>query len=184
MQIVYLKLIKDVELFAKTKHSGKITNGISFPQHLENVVSRLKSLGIIDNDILCAGWLCSILENTDVTFDDLYEKFGDVIAVLVSSISKDMTIPRKQRNKDFTKQLQSASLNAKLIKLCDISANLSDLKNYDASKSKIMRQIRQNRHHLTLIKNDLLKNTTYPQTITLIDNANLIFKKYGQRSIH
>jgi len=26
--------------------------------------------------------------------------------------------------------------DAKLIKLCDISANLSDLKNYDASKSK------------------------------------------------
>ena len=135
------------------------------------------------SQMACAGWLCNILEDTDVTFDDVYEKFGDVVAVLVSSISKDMTIPRKQRNKEFSKQLKNASFNAKLIKLCDISANLSDLKNYNASKSKIMRQIRQNRYHLTLIKNDLAENSQYPQIITLLNSANTIFKKFGQRNI-
>ena len=180
---MYLESIKNAELFAKDRHSGKITNGMPYPQHLENVVSRLKSLGVIDNEILCAGWLCNILEYTDVTFDDVYEKFGDVVAVLVSSISKDMTMPRKQRNKEFSKQLKNASFNAKLIKLCDISTNLSDLKNYNASKSKIMRQIRQNRYHLTLIKNDLTENSQYPQIITLLNSANTIFKKFGQRNI-
>ena len=142
-----MELIKNAELFAKDCHAGKTTNGITYTQHLEDVVNRLKGLGVIDNDVLCAGWLCDILENTDTTFDDVYQKFGNIIAVLISSISKDMTVPRKQRNKEFTKQLKDASFDAKLIKLCDISANLSDLKYFKASKSKIMRQIRQNRHH-------------------------------------
>lgn len=182
-QIIFLELVKSAELYAKDKHSGKTTNGTTYSQHLENVVNRLKSLGVINSDILCAGWLCNTLENTDTSFDDLYEQFGDVIAVLTSSISKDMTLPRKQRNKVYSKQLKDASSDAKIILLCDISANLSDLKNYDASKSKIMRQIRQNRHHLILIKNELVENSTYPQIITLLDSANQILKKYGQKNI-
>ena len=178
-----MELIENAELFAKDCHAGKTTNCITYTQHLEDVVNRLKGVGVIDNDVLCAGWLCNVLENTDTTFDDVYQKFGNVVAVLVSSISKDMTIPRKQRNKEFTKQLKEASFDAKLIKLCDISANLSDLKYLKASKSKIMRQIRQNRHHLTLIKNDLLENSHYPNVFTLLNSANTTFKKYGQRSI-
>lgn len=180
---MFVELIKNAELFAKNCHLGKTTNGVTYTQHLEDVVNRLKSLGVIDNDILCAGWLCKILENTDTTFDDVYEKFGNVVAVLVLSISKDMTIPRKQRNKEFVKQLKDSSFDAKLIKLCDISADLSDLKFFKTSKSKIMRQIRQNRHHLQLIKNDLLDNSQYPQIYTLLNSANTTFKAYGQRNI-
>jgi hypothetical protein len=51
-------------------------------------VSRLKSLGIIDEEVLCAGWLQDILEDTDTSFDELFEKFGRRIAVLTLSLTK------------------------------------------------------------------------------------------------
>ena len=66
-----MTLLENAELFAKSKHAGKLNeSGVSYSNHLENVVSRLKSLGVVDQDVLCAGWLQNILEYTDTSFDD------------------------------------------------------------------------------------------------------------------
>lgn len=180
-----MDLVKNAELFAKNKHAGQLRKDGSTPfsKHLEDVVNRLKSLGVIDEKILCAGWLHDTMEYTETTFDDLYEQFESEIAVIVSSLSKDMTLTRKKRNRAYVSQLKEISFSAKLIKLCDISANLSDLKNYEASKSKKLRQIREKRHYLSIIKNDLAGNPNYPYVQSLIESANLIFIKYGQRPI-
>jgi len=113
----------------------------------------------------------------------LYEQFESEIAVLVSSLSKDMTLPRKKREQAYVIQLREASFSAKLIKLCDISANLSELKNYETSKSKKIRQVKQKRHYLSIIKNDLIDNPHYPYVQSLLESANLIFIKYGQRPL-
>ncbi|MCH8086015.1 MAG: HD domain-containing protein [Nitrosopumilus sp.] len=180
-----MELVKNAELFAKKKHSGMMRKDgtTSYSKHLESVVNRLKSLGVIDEELLCAGWLHDTIEDTETSFDDLYEQFGSRVAVLVSTLSKDMSLTRKQREQVYVKQLKEASFDAKLIKLCDISANLSDLKNYDASKSKKLRQVRKIRHYLVVIKNDLIENTDYPKIITLLDSINQSLKRFGQKSI-
>lgn len=179
-----MELVKSAELVAKAKHSGQYRKDSNTPysKHLEDVVNRLKSLGVIDQEVLSAGWLHDIMEETDTSFDNLYEQFGNRIAVIVSSLSKDKTLPRKQREKAYKIQLKEASFDAKLIKLCDISANLSDLKNYDTSKSKKIRQVKQKRHYLTIIKKDLI-NSNYPKIATLLETINEILKRYGQRSV-
>ena len=180
-----MELVKSAELFAKKKHSGMMRkDGTTlYSKHLEDVVNRLKSLGVIDEELLCAGWLHDTIEDTDVTFDDLYEQFGSRIAVLVSSLSKDMTLTRKQREQIYVKQLKESSFDAKLIKLCDISANLSDLKNYDASKSKKLRQVRKIRYYIVVIKNDLIKHNDYPKIITLLESINQSLKQFGLRTV-
>jgi len=180
-----LELVKNAELFAKKKHSGMMRKDGTTPysKHLEDVVNRLKSLGVIDEELLCAGWLHDTIEDTETSFDDLYEQFGSKVAVLVSSLSKDMSLPRKKREQAYIKQLKEASFDAKLIKLCDISANLSDLKNYDALKSKKLRQVRKIRHYLTVIKNDLLENIDHPKITTLLESINQSLKQFGLRTI-
>ena len=185
MKKIPLELVKNAELFAKKKHSGMMRKDgtTSYSKHLESVVNRLKSLGVIDEELLCAGWLHDTIEDTETSFDDLYEQFGSRVAVLVSTLSKDMSLTRKQREQVYVKQLKEASFDAKLIKLCDISANLSDLKNYDASKSKKLRQVRKIRHYLVVIKNDLIENTDYSKIITLLDSINQSLKRFGQKSI-
>ncbi len=180
-----MDIIKSAELFAKKKHSGMMRkdNITPYSKHLEDVVNRLKSLGVIDEELLCAGWLHDTIEDTDTSFDDLYERFGSKVVVLVTFLTKDMSLTRKKREQIYVKQLKEASFDAKLIKLCDISANLSDLKNWNASKSKKLRQVRKIRHYLTVIKNDLIENTDYPKIITLLESINQILKRFGQRPI-
>lgn len=67
--------LESAALYAKEKHKGQTRkNGITpYSDHLEAVVSRLKSIGISDEDVLCAGWLHDTMEDTDATFDELSE---------------------------------------------------------------------------------------------------------------
>ena len=133
-----MTLLENAELFAKLKHAGKLKkSGTTYSIHLENVVNRLKSLGVIEEEILCTGWLQDILEETDTDFDELFEKFGRRIAVLTLSLTKtkfvidtndDSTfsltkkrsIPEKQRQKEYATRMKESDTDAKLIKLCDI----------------------------------------------------------------
>ena len=180
-----MDIIKSAELFAKDKHAGqfRVDKTTPYSKHLDDVISRLKSLGVIDAQIFSAGWLHDTIENTDTTFDDLYEQFEDEIAVLVSSISKDMSLSRKRREQAYVISLKGSSFNAKLIKLCDISANLGELKNSAASKSKKIQLVKQQRRYLGIIKNDILKNPNYPYVQSLVESANIIFRKFGQRPV-
>jgi len=155
-----------------------------YSKHLEDVVNRLKSLGVIDDEILCAGWLHDVIEHTDTSFDALFEQFGSRIAVLVFSLSKDKSLSRKQQEAEYVKRLKESSFDSKLILLCDISAQLSDIKNHTSSKSKKLRLIKQKRHYLTIIKNDLICNENYPKILPLIETINDILKKFGQRPTH
>ena len=180
-----MDILKSAELLAKKKHSGQLRkDGVTtYSKHLEDVVGRLKGLGVVDEAILCAGWLHDTIEDTETSFDDLFAQFESEIAVLVLSLSKDMSFSRKKREQRYVKQLKLSSSNAKLIKLCDISANLSDLKNWDTSKSKKLRQVKKLRHYLNIIKNDLISNTDYPKIITLLESANQILKQFHLRPI-
>jgi len=182
---IVLELVKNAELFAKKKHSGMTRkDGVTpYSKHLQDVVNRLKSLGVVDEELLCTGWLHDTIEDTETSFDDLFEQFGRRVAVLVFSLSKDMSLTKKKREQVYVKQLKEASFDAKLVKLCDISANLSDLKNFDVPKSKKLRQVKKVRHYLIVIKNDLIGNTDYPKITTLLESINQILKRFGQRTI-
>lgn len=177
--------VESAKLYAKDKHKGMTRDGGTTPYfvHLEAVISRLKSLGVADEDVLCAGWLHDTIEDTDTTFDDVHERFGQRVAVLVKSLSKD-DLPKKQREIQYVKQLREASLDAKLIKLCDISANLKDLENSIMSKNKKKKTINQKLYYLKVIKKDISQHKSdYPKVSALIDGINQIIVEYHQRPV-
>jgi len=180
--------VESAEFFAKDKHKDMTRNdGITpYSDHLEDVVSLLKSLGIIDEDVLCSGWLHDTIEDTDTTFDDLYERFGKKVAVLVFSLSKDKKLPKKEREQLYVKQLKDAPLDAKIIKLCDISANLKDMAklNSKMSKNKMKKTAKQKRHYLNVIKNDIIENkSNYPKISNLIKGINSVLVKNRQKPV-
>jgi (p)ppGpp synthase/HD superfamily hydrolase len=182
--------LENAELFAKSKHAGKLNeSGVSHSNHLENVVSRLKSLGVVDQDVLCAGWLQDILEYTDTSFDELFEKFGRRISTLILSLTKTKlvidtsddstlsltkkrTVSKKQRQKEYGIKIKESEIDAKLIKLCDISTNLGNLKNQVISKTKKRRILKELRYYTVIIEKDLIQNTRYPKANTLLETIN------------
>ena len=178
-----MELVKNAELFAKEKLSRIVRNDgkIPYSKHLDDVMNRLKSLGVVDEEILCSGWLHDTIEQSDVSFDDLYERFGSRIAVLVSDLTQDTKLSKKKREQAYVLQLKDASSDSKMIKLCDISANLSDLKNYEVSKSKNSRLVRLQRRYLLAINDGLLGNVNYPGIQTLLASTEQILNRFAQR---
>ena len=185
-----MTLLKNAELFAKSKHAGKLKkSGITYSKHLEEVVNRLKSLGVIDEEVLCTGWLHDILEDTDTSFDELFEKFGRRIAVLTLSLTKTKfvidtndnstftltkkkTLSKKQREKNYGIKLKESEVDAKIIKLCDISANLGNLKNQVISKNKKRKVLRELRYYLSIIQKDIMEDSKYQNATILLETIN------------
>ncbi len=174
--------IKNAELFAKEKLSGIVRNDgrIPYSKHLDDVMNRLKSLGVIDDEILCAGWLHDVMEHTSVNFDDLYGRFGSRVAIMVSDLTPDVELTKKKRDQAYVLQLKHSSPESKIIMLCDISANLSDLKNYDVSKSKKLRLVRQQRRYLSAINLELSSNTCYPLILILLTSVENSLNKFAR----
>jgi (p)ppGpp synthase/HD superfamily hydrolase len=180
-----LSKLESAELFAKERHSGMtIDNKTPYWKHLEGVVNRLKNLGIADEDLLCAAWLHDSIENTVTTFDDIEQRFGSKVAVLVLALSKDNNLSKGEREQQYVKQLKDASWEAKLIKLCDISANLKDLKNTSWSKTKKSKEVKKKLYYLNLIKPELVKNKSQiPGIHGMISGINEVLVSFKQRPI-
>lgn len=178
--------LESAELFAKEKHLGmKRKDGITpYYIHIENVVNRLKNLGITDDDVLSAAWLHDTIEDTNTTFDDIEQRFGSKVAVLVLALSKDRSLPKTKQDEQYVKQLKESSFEVKLIKLCDISANLKDIKNSPLSRTKKVKTIRKILHYLNAIKLDLINNKDQvPGIASLVDGINDVIVSYRQRPI-
>ncbi|MGI0057521.1 MAG: HD domain-containing protein, partial [Nitrosarchaeum sp.] len=110
--------------------------------------------------------------------------FGKKVTILVSSLSKDEKLPKKDRERLYVKQLKDAPLEAKIIKLCDISANLKDLASSGMSKSKRKKTANQKLHYLKVIKNDIIENkSNYPKISNLIKGMNYVLVENGQKSV-
>ena len=180
------KNIESAKLFAKDKHRNKTRDDSKTPysDHLESVVNRLKNLGITDEDVLCAAWLHDTIEDTDTTFDDIERRFGSNIAVMVLSVSKDTKLSKKEKEKQYIEQLKNAPWQAQLIKLCDISSNLKDLKNSGWSKSKKKNYVKKKLHNLNVIKSGLTQHkSNVPGIQSIVDGINQVLVSYNQKPI-
>jgi (p)ppGpp synthase/HD superfamily hydrolase len=178
--------MQSAENFAKERHLGMIRKDSNTPhhEHLAAVVARLKNLGVTDEDTLSAAWLHDIIDYTDTSFDELDQRFSSRVAVLVLSMSKDKSLPRSIQEEQYIKQLKESTLEAKLIKLCDISSSIKDLKNSSFSKTKKIKEMKKKLYYLNVIKTDLIKNKAQvPGIVGFVNGINDIVTSYGLRPV-
>lgn len=181
-----MSVVDKAQKFAYEKHRNqKRKDGITpFSDHLLGVVNRLKNLGISDPSIICAAWLQDTIENTDTTFDEINEIFGNKISVLVLSLTKDVNLPKKERELQYIQQLKDSTLDAKIIKFCDISANLKNISNAPLSKTQKNKQVKRSFHYLRVIKKEVSESKSeYPKVKELIEGMNSVGSKFRQRPI-
>ncbi|MFC1787952.1 RelA/SpoT family protein [Patescibacteria group bacterium] len=83
-----LKLIKDAYTMAEGAHHGeKRLTGDPFVSHPLCVAYKLAEMGIHPN-VVAAGLLHDVVEDTGIELDDVRREFGDDIASLVDSVTK------------------------------------------------------------------------------------------------
>jgi GTP diphosphokinase / guanosine-3',5'-bis(diphosphate) 3'-diphosphatase len=90
-----------------------------------------EELGLRDSDAICAALLHDVVEDSNgrVTTNFLEQKFGRVIALMVSVLTKpnpDKKIPREQQLKTYHERIMQAAVPTRLVKLADRVDNMRD----------------------------------------------------------
>jgi guanosine-3',5'-bis(diphosphate) 3'-pyrophosphohydrolase len=172
--------------YAIKQHKGQYRKNNKSPywHHLRDVVNILEMMGIKDESILCAGWLHDIIEDTSFDFDNVLTDFGKKTAQIVSDVTKETRLPKNQQEKNYLKQLSESSWQSKVVKLADILANISDLKNSGFTKENKINHIKRKIKYLNAINSEIILNKSKIPNLVQVENLlNLVLNYYGQREI-
>ena len=97
---------------------------INHPIALANILSKR---GIVDENVLCAAILHDTIEDTETTEKELVEEFGKKITSIVLEVTDDKNLEKSVRKQKQIEHAATISHEAKLVKLADKIANLTDI---------------------------------------------------------
>ena len=114
--------------FAAKKHRNQTRKGSDTPYiiHPVEVMLFLKESGC-SADVVAAGVLHDTLEDTDTTFEELKECFGEVVAKLVASESEDKSKTWQERKQTTIDHMKTASEEVVTVCLADKLSNLQSI---------------------------------------------------------
>jgi (p)ppGpp synthase/HD superfamily hydrolase len=76
-----------------------------------------------DEDVVIAGILHDVVEDTYFSDADIRGKFGDRIADLVKDVTEDKTLPHEEMKEDYRQKVKHGSNESKAISAADLLAN-------------------------------------------------------------
>lgn len=110
--------------FAQVAHGAQVYNDeVPYTVHLENVIRVLERFGVTDSEMLCAGWLHDVIEDTTKSYNDIKSRFGEEVAELVYAVTSELGRNRKERNAKTYPKIK-AHPRATILKLADRIANV------------------------------------------------------------
>lgn len=98
-----------------------------YANHPLRVASLLTEAGVTDPVVLSAALLHDVVEDTDVSLEEIEAGFGGRVARIVGEVSDDKSLPKQVRKQRQIEKAGRISREAKLVKLADKLDNLSDL---------------------------------------------------------
>lgn len=118
-------MVQKAAIFASQAHEGKLRKGTQIPY----IVHPLETAAIVsglteDQAVICAALLHDVIEDTQVTYEELLAQFGDRVADLVRFESEDKSKSWQERKADTIRHLENAPRSAKMICLGDKLSNL------------------------------------------------------------
>ena len=132
------KMIKEREekvghafFFAEIKHEGqkrKDERGSPYTDHLRRAYEVLFKIGVCrDTTTLVAAILHDTLEDTETTYDELVEHFGEGVASVVAEVTDDKGLEKHVRKEKQKEKASALSREACFVKLADKIANVEDV---------------------------------------------------------
>ena len=179
-------LINKSKRFAKNTHKNQKRKDGRTPyiNHLRMVVDLIKKSGVTDNNVQIIGWLHDTIEDTPTDFDEIRDGFGLHVAKCVSALTKDMRIEKQKREMLYVRELKKSHWHVKLVKICDITANILDLENTSYSKKEKINHWKGKKPYLIAIKHGLIKNNKkIPDLKIILDKLNYGLAKFGQSPV-
>ena len=123
-------------LYAIEKHRIQTRrDGTPYIAHPIRVAESLRTIGgITDEDVIIAGLLHDLIEDTECDYDAIDSRFGRKVADLVAEMTADMRLPKPERRHQQVLHIKSASRAAKTIKLADRYDNLTDMNGFSEKR--------------------------------------------------
>lgn len=178
--------VKKAKMFARKKHFNQKRRDGTTPMiiHLEEVVKRLQIMGIKDETILASGWLHDIIEDTNADYDEIYRVFGKRIADIVSALTKDTRLKQEFKENEYINRLRKSTWQSKIVKLADIIANLSDLKNSNYSRKEKKNHVEMKIKYIKSIQPAItFRMKEVPGLKIIQDELTSILKEYNKKEI-
>ena len=121
-------MVSEAAELAAHRHNGMARKGRGdepYINHLAEVANLLARVTDgIDPELVAAGWLHDLLEDTETTREELVEKFNPRVAALVVEVTDDMTLAKPERRQRQITDAPHKSPDAKLIKIADKVSNI------------------------------------------------------------
>lgn len=119
---------KKAKQFAYEAHKGMKRKGKDTPfiYHLKLVNLYLESL-TDDEEILAAGWLHDVIEDTPITLEELKKEFNSKICYYVDLETEDKSLPWKDRKLKQIEELRRNNFEVALIAYADKMANMTEM---------------------------------------------------------
>ena len=109
------KEAEDARDFAREKHEGQMYGDKPYMTHVEDVAS-----GFEDSHLREIAYLHDVVEDSDVTIQEIRERFGEKVSVAVDALTR-----RKEPYFDYIRRVKE-NPEATQIKLADLHANLKN----------------------------------------------------------
>lgn len=123
-----LELVTQALHFAAERHSGQTRKGEAgepYVNHLSEVAALLaQATGGEDPNLVAAGLLHDVVEDTPTPRAEVARLFGEDIATLVSEVTDDKSLPKAERKRLQVEHAPKKTQRAKMIKLADKTSNL------------------------------------------------------------
>ena len=157
--------------FATKKHDGQmrkdgVTPYIVHPIGVADLVAEYSQDDTYLDTMIVAALLHDTLEDTDTSYDELWEKFGDSVADIVDELTSDKEeCKRIGKGKYLKIKMQNMSEEALTIKIADRLYNMRDvacmkpekIQQFIDQNEEIISWLRHNRANLTETHIGLLK---------------------------
>ena len=135
------RIVEAYKLAARAHSGQKRASGESYLTHTVEVAMMLARMQLDSDSIIC-GLIHDIVEDTEVSIDDVREHFGDQVATIVSGVTKIGKVRfrsvTEQQTENYRKMLLSMSEDVRviLVKLADRLHNMRTLEHLPERKRR------------------------------------------------
>ena len=113
--------------FAAYKHRNQRRKDTAQTPYINHPIAvadiLLNEAGITDESILIAALLHDTVEDTETSFEEIEDRFGQMVRDIVAEVTDDKSLPKAERKQAQIDHAAGLSDRAKLLKLADKTAN-------------------------------------------------------------
>ncbi|TGB02005.1 HD domain-containing protein [Halobacillus salinus] len=121
-------MIEKAKQYATEAHRGQKRKGSDedYVRHPIRVAKTLQEAGFNEATV-CAGYLHDVVEDTDITLDDIEQEFGKEVAVIVAAHTEDKEKSWQERKQHTITVVKESSLDIKALIVADKLDNLQSI---------------------------------------------------------